>query len=506
MDLRTTRAFTAAAVLALGACADLPTHAPAAPPAGAAARTVSGPGITLVPNAVRYRDNGGKPATGRAGSAAMQALALLGKDGRTEFEYRSIPADPDQWWLQGTITRAQVKALDADGRVMFTYNDNHLNAHGKITHFGSLVHGQSLQVQANLTGADPHRTDVVTVTERIKLRPDLAVRLEMAPQVPAVQQVPVLATLSELNGDVGASTACRLLVDGREVDSAWGVWVDAGDAVTCAFSHSFAPGTHQVQVDLLWTVPGDWDTSNNRSQVVQVEAVGGPTAFSYFASANASSWDNETTVTSRWHNPATGIRGESEEVRGDSGSAENAYVSGFIERGLTGNVSVELSQTSGGRVLHADAWDVGELAGCTVRYGGPSSFHMCTSSYGGWTQTWFTYFHNAGTVTYHSRYFYREWDEGTGEDVYYYHFNDSYQAPGAPLAGFGDDFGFHVRVTDAERTLTMDSDFPLAPTQFSWGDSFCSSYTEPWDGYTSETCYAYSRSEQSRGGYDSGPS
>ncbi|HEV3050118.1 MAG TPA: hypothetical protein VGX50_07410, partial [Longimicrobium sp.] len=129
MDPRTPRTLAAAAVfaLALGACTDVPTAAPAriAQP-DQPARTVSASGATLIPNTIKYRDNGGKPATGRAGSAVLQAFALLGKDGRTELQYSAVSADPWQW-MPGTITRVQVKALDADGTVMFTQNENNLN-------------------------------------------------------------------------------------------------------------------------------------------------------------------------------------------------------------------------------------------------------------------------------------------------------------------------------------------------------------------------------------------
>lgn len=503
-DHRTTRALAAAAALALtlGACDDTPTGTPPRiAPAGQPVHNVSPSGATLIPNAVKYRDNGGKPATGRSGSAGLEAFALLGKEGRTDLEYRST-ADPVQWWVRGIITRAQIKALDADGAVMFTINQNDLDAHGKFTEFGSLTRGQSLQVQANITGSDPHRTDVVTVTERIKLRPDLSVRLEMAPEVPAAEWVPVTATVAELNGDVGASAGCRLRVDGSVVDWAWGVWVDAGDAVSCAFTHAFSPGTHQVQVEVISVEPADWDVANNHSEVVQVEAVGGPTEFRYHAFASASRYHWKTRDESRWHNPLTQRRGESFWEFGTDEDTEYASMDASIDRAVAGEVSIEVSQSTDGRVLHADAWTE-TLQDCTWRASGGTSFYLCSYA-GSWANTWFSYVRNVGSVTYHSAAYAREWDELTGEDIYFYHENSTWGWQEGTLAGLGDEYAFRVHITNGDVVLTAESEFPLnqgAPYSYSYSN--CSTWTEPWDGFTSEVCWSSETSSESRSGWDS---
>jgi hypothetical protein len=506
MDHRTTRTLAAAAfALILGACDDAPT-APAAPAAAASqpARTVSASGATLIPNTVKYRDNGGKPARGRSGAAALEALALLSKDGRTVLEYRAVAADPWQWWVHGTLERAQVKALDGDGAVMFTFNENALNTEVHRTEFGSLVRGQSLQVQANVTGIDPHRTDVVTVTERIKLLPDLAVRMDLSPRVAAGQPVPVHATVSELNGDVGASAECRLLVDGAQRDWAWGVWVDAGDVVTCAFTHVFSAGTHQVQVQVGEVHPADWDDANNLSAAVQVEAVAGPAEFSYSAGATAIKASHDLTWTAWWHNPSTQTHGEWQYENRSTEDTESAYMSGWINRALSGEVSLEVSQSSGGRVIHSDAWT--DYAGggyfCTSRDMQSTSFFLCSYGFSGWAYTSFTYYRYAGAVTYHSRNYAREWDYVTGEDIYYYDYNDSYANDAGPTAGYGDDYSFHVRVAAGDMVLTADSHFPLERSEYSIQNSFCYTYQEWWDTFTAEDCLSWDDRETLVQGYD----
>ena len=497
-DHRTPRALVAAATLALalGACSDVPTTAPAARiGSDALAHTASGSGITLVANTVKYRDNGGKPATGRSGSAEMEALALLGKDGVTDFHFR--PVGP-RWWVWGTMTRAQVRALDDENKLLFQYNDNNPDRYAESARFESLARGQYLQVTANVTGIDPHRTDVVTVTERIKLRPDLAVTLQAPPQVPAGQSVPITATVTELNGDVGAHASCVLRAGEAVIDYAWGIWIDAGDAVTCAFTHTFAPGAYDLQVDVADMAPEDWDRGNNRSEVVRIEAVGGPTEFNYTAYAEANFTHREYAFESRWHDLSTQLGGEEAATSESVENTEFASMTGFIGRALSGDVSFEVSQSTDDRVLHADTWTT-TLDGCTWRVSNGGSFYLCSYTWGSWADTWFDYRRSAGTVTYHSIGYYRVWDDGTGEDLYYYHYNDSYTGNDGTLAGLGSTYAFRVRVTQEDLVLTANSEFPithLEPGSYSGGG--CDSGTGWWDeGYTYESCSWYKHSYQS---------
>ena len=107
--------------------------------------------------------------------------------------------------------------------------------------------------------------DAVTVLTTVKVRPDLAVQNLTFPETAIVQQmVNIRAHVSELNGDMGATTACMLAIDGNAVDQANSVYVDAGGGVTCEFSYAFSgAGTHAIQVTAANPVPGDWDMSNN---------------------------------------------------------------------------------------------------------------------------------------------------------------------------------------------------------------------------------------------------
>ena len=77
--------------------------------------------------------------------------------------------------------------------------------------------------------------------------------------------------MAELSGSHGATGDCVLYVDRVIVDRAPGIFVDAGDVVSCAFTYTFpTPGRHTVQVRLANVTPADANTANN-----QRDAIGG---------------------------------------------------------------------------------------------------------------------------------------------------------------------------------------------------------------------------------------
>lgn len=117
------------------------------------------------PNSQKYREMGAKPAIGRSGSASIQARALLDAAGMTEIEISTGQLDSDG--APGNISKVQLKL---SGSGTWTRNFNNLRQGGYVNLFQSgLLRGQSLQIQTNVTGIDPRRTDVVTVHPAIAL-------------------------------------------------------------------------------------------------------------------------------------------------------------------------------------------------------------------------------------------------------------------------------------------------------------------------------------------------
>lgn len=215
---------------------------------------------TTTPNSAKYRDNGIKPATGRSGSASLQVRALIAKDLTTEVE--ATTGDLEAGTSRGNIGKTQVKIATNPSAL----NYNNLTGGGYWTAtYSGVPHRTSVQVQANVSGIDPRRTDVVTTTTTTALRPDLAVQSLNGP-AGGRPQVPVTftATVAELNGDVGARADCVLTVNGTTATQYSGIWVDAGGTVSCSFSHTFTdPGTYAIGVSAANVNPGDWDTANN---------------------------------------------------------------------------------------------------------------------------------------------------------------------------------------------------------------------------------------------------
>jgi hypothetical protein len=262
-------AVASASALVIAACVDplsVPSS-PRAPQLPMAASAGKAAAIPVTPNNQRYRVKSAAAATGRSGSAEVTARALLGKDGKTVLEMSTGALDAAST-QKGAFTKAQVKMLDPGNasRVMATANYVGLGAGYFTATYAGLGVGFPLQVQANVKGADGNRTDVVTVSERVKRRPDLAVTLGNLGNALVRAPTEIAASVRELNGDVGAVADCVLLVDAVTVDRAKGIWVDAGDAVSCAFMHTFATvGQHGVTVRVEGVAPGDWDVANNEA-------------------------------------------------------------------------------------------------------------------------------------------------------------------------------------------------------------------------------------------------
>jgi hypothetical protein len=202
----------------------------------------------------------------------MTARALVSSDGNGTVELTTgsfeSPATPP-----GSFAKVQFKPLTSAGNAQFAQNFTNLSTATGYYSFSSpaLYRGERIQLQGNITGIDRNRTDVVTVVETVKNRPDVAVTKVTAIPSPAVtnQAVDITASLMELQKDTPAVTTCQLFVyqgavPGSPVDQANNVYVDAGGSVTCAFSYTFtAPGTYTLQVTAAKVVPGDWDLGNN---------------------------------------------------------------------------------------------------------------------------------------------------------------------------------------------------------------------------------------------------
>ncbi len=486
MHTRTPRAFVAAAALALlAACTDTPTAGPAARAPGGSPSLSSSSGPALVSNAVRYRDAGAKPATGRSGNAVVDALALLDAQGTTTLRLSARHAtDPS---ITGSIDRVQVKAFSPDSQHWFTRN---VGVVGGTAQLPGLARGDALQLQVNVQGVDPSRTDVVTVTERVERLPDLRVALSALPQVAVDAPVNVLAVVSEHNGDVGSRASCELWVDGQRVDVAHDIWVDAGDAVTCAFTYTFAAaGTYALEVRAVPTGIADWNPADNRDTATVVVVNGSVAPFQTSAYFDQSISVDSSASLDTWRSGTTGMAYEYRSSTAQTIQNQSAQMFGSMAEAVADSAVVRVSMSTGGQGVHAAEWAYTPDAPCIDRVDGRAIFSLCSIGGAGWGFTYFSYAWAAGSVTYHSQGFTRQWDDFTGTDYYVYHWNEGF-AVGEPVVPAADDWTVDVRVVTAAGEHVGTQSIPLSRS-VPWESVFpytCTQMDQPAWAYTRTYC------------------
>jgi hypothetical protein len=449
----------------------------------------------LVPNSVKYGEKS-PPATGRSGTAVLAVRALIDRHDQTLLEATTGELDGAAP-TSGEISKLQVKPLDGAGESLGTLNDNGLSQASFSATYGYFGRGQPLQVQANIRGVDGHRTDVVTVTTAVKARPDLAVLDLTVPQkVTRNTLVNIAATVAERNGDVGARASCLLRVDGAEVDRADGIWVDAGDAVSCAFTHTFDTlGERTVQVEVADVTPWDWDDANNVASAA-LRVVKPEREYDY-AEANfgESDFSRSTHTRNAYDNITYGNTNETWATQ--SGWSESGFYRGEIFGGLAFPLGVTAVVSDGTRENRA-TW---QLARPDYTYGGGScgvaqrterssertvimNFQTCANG-----PTIVYYFRYAGVVTYFSSGYNSGWYISGGQRyTNYYTFNFTSTTTQGSERLHGAAISYDVSLETPSLTFRRPLTVSMAPrdsqTRSPWR---CYTMVWPW-GYTSESC------------------
>lgn len=417
------------------------------------------------PNSQKYRDAGITPATGRSGSASIQARALLGADAMSEIEIST--GQLDSGIAPGNISKVQLKL---SGSRTWVRNFNNLSQGGYWKHLQhGMIRRQSLQIQTNVTGIDPGRTGVVTVQTMVALRPDPAVisieaPAQTAPNIPVI----ILSTVRELNGDAGARGDCLMSVDGVQVDQSLGIWVDAGDTVTCGYAYAFPnPGLHLVRVSLANIKPGDYDLTNNSAEA-QIEVLSPGNAF---RSYNASATETETNSSFRqWSelrssssesyrlNQTATLMGATDGLRLDRASAN---VQHLIDDQLVSDFAYDLQP---GTWQSAD----GSSSGCFFQIRDFHWFQVCgTWNDDGSGSTSLLTGRLAGEVTFHSE----GWDKTIlNEDGSFYTFNFDFQSRTGNPVRFGNVYELRLTLSDGEITYAASPRMELQRTEYNFDE------------------------------------
>ena len=424
-------------------------------------------GSTHIQNDIRYSNTGRKPSTGRSGSAAITAEALINLDGTVSLVVigarAADPATP-----AGNISKLQVRVFTASGRALLTLNFNQLSANPATVGLPALPGGALIQVTAHVSGIDGRRVDVVTLTGITpSLRPDLVARDLQAPQrVIAGMPAVVSATVAEVGGQHGATADCVLYVDGQPADRASGIWVDAGDVVSCAFAPTLGgSGTHALRIALEHVQPGDLNPANNAADgSVEVLAASStpPDNFTFSARVLDGVMAYADTFYTRWTDPAGLVTYEQASGFHANGRTQSILVSGSIGVKLPLPLaSVEVAQQSGSRLLQSARWqNVGQpapgVACASQSAAGGYVFYFCTYDAG---FTTIGYALNAGSVTYESVDYSKVWN-GAAYDVNTYVSNYT-DTPATPLT-IGSTFAFSILLTAGGTTYGFGGAVPLA--------------------------------------------
>jgi hypothetical protein len=408
------------------------------------------------PNSQKYRDAGHHPATGRSGSAVVSVRALLGRSGTADVDVTTGTFDEGP--TPGRLASVQVKGYTPSGALFLTRNHTALEggSTGSFPYAG-LPRGTHLQVQTIVRGIDDARTDVVTMSTAVHMRPDLvAVRLEGPAETPIGGPVNFKAFIRESNGEVGARASCVLYVNGVAVDRANGIWVDAGDQVACAMTHTFsATGTHSLELRVDNVRPGDYDDSNNRA-TASIRVV----APSEFTAYSVQAWSG---VDNYWSNSVTTVNrpGGTVEIWDQTNTQEGPYqfasVNGIIPRLLDFPIRFQGEMVTNGvtinsvdRTHETGAWVDYLEAYCADFYslGGGASTYVCVhigSYLAGYTRVQYDWW--GGDVRYHSDTYVRIWDATGGLlDSWTTSFSGTQVSP---MFAFGPDFTGRLSVRGA---------------------------------------------------------
>jgi hypothetical protein len=417
-------------------------------------------------NSEKYRDLGIRPTEARSGFAMVVADAQFER-GETQLELTSVdPADPSR--QLGELVSVEVAARDRSGRQLMRREYRGLDAGSRFTTaLAGLLPGMTLEVRSEVRGPGGVSATVIA-TPRVSHRPDLTVLSVSAPAVVTLD-VPtiIVATLAELNGQRGARADC-LLFDGTTlIDRAEDIWVDAGDAVSCAFSPSFTstgPRTLTVRVDHVR--PQDANRHNNSGLVsfdVVVPTPGGP-AVSYSADVRDVDFQRADTFETTWTFPDGRLYLEVNTAYDSTGREQSVLFTAVIGAQVTFPLTrVDLSQSTGGVIIHSARYDQlepdvsggGSLCASRTDDTGVSLF-ICSQSVG---FTTLTYLRSAGTVTFQSLQYTKEWN---GESYDEFFWVDNGTGSWGELATFGDDFTVSASVLDGGTFYTAAAVVPLA--------------------------------------------
>ena len=468
----------------------------------------------LVPNARRYKDTGLKPATGRSGSASLTARALVGKDGATTLEMTTGQFDVYDT-PPGNINRAQIKPLNENGEPLYARTYNGSGGGYFQTSVNDLHRGQQVQMQATVNGIDGNRSNVVTLVETTKVRPDISpIQLTAPARAVAKTPVNISVVIRELQGDSGAITNLLLYEDGVAVDSANQIWVDAAGTVSCVFTHAFNTiGTKQLVVKAEGTAPGDYDVSNNTVTGSIIVGAAAPAQLNYnFQVVDGDDDFRAHIYQKRYFNGVLEL--EHEEDYSARGWQQLIYFYGWTGAMISFPITISHVETNDGvpafsnthsnlmptNVIDASDGTTRFISYNVWRYDSSTAYYFnlytnATINLATGARTETTFFSSnrqAGDVTYLSAGYERFWDGYTGEEFFY-----SWNTTEVNRAGWripiGNRYGVNVSLTTGDGSVLIASPEATMSTFDNSGQQPTMCFDWSFDPFTGTSCISNQR-------------
>jgi hypothetical protein len=257
-------------------------------------------------------------------------------------------------------------------------------------------------------------------------------------------------------------------VDGQAVDRADGIWVDAGDVVTCAFRYTFTSmGGHTVEVRVNGT-GASASLQANAGDEVSVD-VGSGARTAWTAAVEDRSSASTSVLDYTWSKP-DGSHKEYSNTETTTTRTQTVNVQGTLDHAASFPLdAVDVSMVSSGIEWQAEHWTAVTAAAdaegqeCANRQMPEQGamFFLCNGTLGGAT---FGYTRFAGTVTYHSHGFSNTFDGLTGTPNNY-SWNDGYlqSASGGQIRPFGGEVRLRLNVSEAGGGWLLSPTVALSP-------------------------------------------
>lgn len=233
----------------------------------------------------------GKSKNSNGGGDAMPfAASLTGLQdvtGATEVNLE-ISTIIDGFDAPADAKHIQMKTFDKDGETLWTKNSHRsaLEVDGSTSSitfsYDDMDRYQPVQAHLQIQNDQTGNTKVITTKGIVMFLPDLSVTNVSHPEtVPVGTVANVVASIAELNGDLGASANVKLLKDGIVIDEVVAVSVGKGETVSAMFAVEMTEvGTNNFAVQIVGVSPRDYDDGNNAADFT-IEVTAGVQAVPY---------------------------------------------------------------------------------------------------------------------------------------------------------------------------------------------------------------------------------